>query len=231
MVTPSPRLAKSLAAAARLECEADHRSAFEHTPAPMYFASPDDAITVANDAFARLVGRPRLELIGLHSSAFTHPDDLEIAARANSRLVADERDVVRFSIRIVHTGGRLIEVDVSKSAVRATDGHIRRFIVSDLDSTERRRHERSAALLSQVRRLAIVATSEAELRTTFCNVLVDVGGYRLVTYASATETSVVAPTTAADQWTRPDDGPGAESIATDAAVLYGTSGRTSSSWR
>ena len=230
-VTPSPRLAKSPAAAARPACESDYQTAFEHSPAPMFFASPDDAITVANDAFARLVGRSRLELIGLHSSTFTHPEDLAIAARANSRLVGDERDVVRYSIRFAHTSGRLVEVDVSKSAVRATDGHIRRFIVSVLDSTERRRHERSAALLSQVRRLAIVATSEAELLTTFCNVLVDVGGYRLVTYASATETSVVAPTTALDQWPRPDDGPGAEAIATGAAVLYGTSGRTSPSWR
>ena len=230
--TPSPNQAITLAAAALLaERETDYRSAFEHTPAPMYFTNPRDAITVANDAFARLVGRSKHELIGLRASDFTHADDLAIAERANARLAADERDVVRYSTRYVHASGRLVEVDVSKSAVRAKDGIIRRFIVSVLDSTDRRRHERSAALLSQVRRLAIVATNESELLTTFCHLLADVGGYKLVTYASATATSVVAPATVVDRWPRPDDGPGAEAIATGAAVLYATTGHGSPSWR
>ncbi len=231
-VAPSPAQAITLATAASLaERETDYRTAFEHTPAPMFFTSPCGTITVANDAFARLVGQPKLELIGQHASDFTHPDDLAAAERAITRLVADERDVVRYSVRYVHASGRLVEVDVSQSVVRATDGSIRRFIVSVLDSTDRKRHERSATLLSQVRRLAIVATNEAELLTTFCHLLVDVGGYRLVTYASATTTSVVAPVTAVVQWPRPDDGPGAEAIATGAAVLYATSGHGSPSWR
>ena len=229
---PSPASAIKLAAAALLaEREADYRTAFENTMAPMFFASPDDVITVANDAFVRLVGRSRLDLVGQRTADFTHDDDLAVAKRATARLVSHELDAVRYSMRYVHVTGRIVEVDVSKSVVRASDGGIRRFIVSVLDSTDRRRRERSAALLSQVRRLAIVATNGPELLTQFCQLLVDVGGYRLATYGSANETLEVAAASGDDRWPRPEDGPGAETIVTGSSVLYGTAEHGSATWR
>lgn len=228
---PSPSRAIKMAAAALLaEREADYRVAFERTMAPMFFADACGVITVANDAFARLVGRARLDLVGRRTLEFTHPDDLEAAERAHARLVSGELDAVRYTTRFLHATGRVVEVDVAKSAVRAGDGSIRRFVVSVLDSTDRRRRERSTALLSQVRRLAIVATDATTLLTQFCQLLVDVGGYRLATYASASETRIVAPATVVDEWPRPEEGPGAEAIATGSAVLYGTADHASPSW-
>ena len=227
---PSPTRAIKMAAAALLaEREADYRVAFEHAMAPMFFADADGVITVANDAFAQLIGRPRLDLVGHGTSEFTHPDDHEITESARARIASGELDAVHYSKRCIHATGRIIDVDVSTSTVRANDGSVRRFIVSVFDSTDRRRHERAAALLSQVRRLAIVATDGIELLTQFCQLLVSVGGYRFATYASATETTVVAPATDDDQWPRPDDGPAAEAIATRSAVLY-TEARGSPSW-
>ena len=229
---PSPSRALKMAAIALLaEREADYRAAFEHTTAPMYFADPDGVITVANDAFARLVGRSHSELVGHRTSAFTHPQDLGVAEAAHARLASGELDSVRYTKRYVHPSGRVIEADVAASSVRTSGGRIRRFIVSVLDSTDRRRRERSASLLSHVRRLAIVATDASELLSQFCQLLVDVGGYRLATYASATETILVAPILAVDQRPGPDDGPGAEAIATGASMLYATPGHGSPGWR
>ena len=230
--SPSPSLAVKMAAAALLaEREADYRAAFEHAMAPMFFADPDDVITVVNDAFARLVGRAHHELIGSGTRTITHPDDLAVAEDARARLVAGELDAVHYTSRYVHATGRVVEADVSTSAVRASDGGIRRFIVSVLDVTDRRRRERATALLSQVRRLAIVATNATELLTQFCQLLVDVGGYRLVTYARAGETVLVAPSTDVDAWPSPDDGPSAEAIATGSAVLYSSTERGGPAWR
>ncbi len=230
--SPSPSRAVKMAAAALLaEREADYRMAFEHTMAPMFFAGPDGVITVANDAFARLVGRSRLELIGHRTSEFTHPDDVVATKLAHSRLLSGELDAVHYAKRYFHASGRIVEAEVAASTVRATDGGVRRIIVSALDSTDRRRRERSTALLSDVRRLAIVATDVAELLTQFLQLLVDLGGYRLATYASSTETMLVAPVTEASEWPRPEDGPAVEAITTGSAVLYTTSEHGSPTWR
>ncbi len=231
-LAPSPGQAIKLAAAALLaEREADYRTAFEHTPAPMFFAMPDDTMTVANDAYARLVGRPLSELVGQNANIVAHPDDIAVAERATSHLVSNEQDTVRYSMRFVHVSGRVLDVEVSKSAVRARNGTVRRLIVSVLDSTDRRRRERAAALLSQVRRLAIVASAEKELLSTFCDLLVEVGGFRLVTYATADQTTVVSPAWGDEPLPRLDDGPGSEAIATRAAVLYGSAANGSTAWR
>ncbi len=227
----STRAIKMAAAALLAEREADYRVAFEHAMAPMFFADADGVVTVANDAFARLIGRTRFDLVGHRTAEFTHPDDLESTESARARIASGELDTVHYSKRCIHASGRIIDVDVSMSTVRASDGSIRRFIVSVFDSTERRRHERAAALLSQVRRLAIVATDGMELLTKFCQLLVTVGGYRLATYASATETKVVAPTTPVDQWPRPDDGPAAQAIAIRSTVHYGSAQRGGDAWR
>ena len=231
-VLPSPARADKMAAATLLaEREADYRAAFEHTLAPMYFTNPDDVITVANDAFERLVGRTGLELFGHRANEFAHPEDVGTVVRADQRLISGELDAVRYTKRFVHPTGRIVEVDVSKSTVRANDGSIRRFIVSVLDSTERRRRERAASLLSHVRRLAIVATDATELLSQFCQLLVSVGGYRLATYANANETIITAPEVGAETWPRPGDGPSAEAIAAGAAVLYDTPEHGSPAWR
>ncbi len=228
---PSPNRALKMAAVSLLaEREADYRAAFEHTMAPMFFTDDHDVITVANDAFARLVGIPRLELVGRRTREFTHPDDLELAEHAHAQLISGELDAIRFAKRYVHASGHVVEVDITASTVRASNGSIRRFIVSVLDSTERRRRERSTAMLSHVRRLAIVATDESELLGQFCQLLMDLGGYRLVSYTSITETRVVAPPTAHDQWPGPSDGPGAEAITSGSAVLYGASEHGNPAW-
>ena len=231
LAPPTPERALKMAAAASLaEREADYRAAFEHTMAPMYFTDHDDVITVANEAFARLVGISRLELVGRSARAFTHPDDLDLTEHVRDQLISGELDAVHFAKRYVHATGRIVEVDVTASTVRASDGSVRRFIVSVLDTTERRRRERSTALLSHVRRLAIVATDESELLGQFCQLLVDLGGFRIVSYGSTTETRVVAPLTATDQWPAPRDGPGAEAITSGSAVLYGSSEHGSPAW-
>ncbi len=231
LAPPSPTRALKMAAVSLLaEHEADYRMAFEHTMAPMFFTDHHDVITVANDAFARLVGISRLELVGRRTREFTHPDDLDLTEHAHARLIAGELDAVRFAKRYVHATGRVVEVDVTASTVRTSDGSIRRFIVSVLDSTERRRRERATAMLSHVRRLAIVATDESELLSQFCQLLVDLGEFRLVSYCSTTETRVVAPPTATDQWPGPSDGPGVEAITSGSAVLYGASEHGNPAW-
>jgi len=125
---PSPTSPIKMAAAALLaERETDYRTAFENTMAPMFFATPDGIITVANDAFARLVGRARFDLVGHSTASFTHPDDLDVANRAAAQLVANQVDAVRYPVRYVHSTGRIVEVDVSRSVVRTSDGSVRRF--------------------------------------------------------------------------------------------------------
>ncbi len=123
---------------ARLEAEQHFRLAFEDNMAPMVFTDLQDNIIAANDAFCSMVGRSRNQLIGFDSKPFTYPDDVGITEASHEKFLHDEIRQVRYIKRYLHTDGRMIVAEVSKSPARDKTGKTMYFIISERDITEER---------------------------------------------------------------------------------------------
>ncbi len=136
-------------AQARAESEQRFRLAFENNMAPMTCTDLEDRITAINDAYCRLVGRTREELLGQKSTPFTYPDDVGITEEAHRRLVSGEVDQIRYVKRYLHSDGRVLIVEVSKSPVRDAEGAVLYFVVSQRDITDEQ------ALTAQLSHLAL----------------------------------------------------------------------------
>jgi diguanylate cyclase (GGDEF)-like protein/PAS domain S-box-containing protein len=121
---------------ARIEAEQHFRLAFEDNMAPMVFTDLRDCIIAANDAFCTMIGRSRSELIGFDSKPFTYPDDVGITEASHERFLHGEIRQVRYIKRYLHSDGRMIVAEVSKSPARDKAGKTMYFIISERDITE-----------------------------------------------------------------------------------------------
>jgi diguanylate cyclase (GGDEF)-like protein/PAS domain S-box-containing protein len=130
--------AQRTAEQARIEAEQHFRLAFEDNMAPMVFTDLQDCIIAANDAFCAMVGRTRNQLIGFDSKPFTYPDDVGITEESHERFLHGEIRQVRYVKRYLHTDGRMIVAEVSKSPARDKTGKTMYFIISERDITEER---------------------------------------------------------------------------------------------
>jgi diguanylate cyclase (GGDEF)-like protein/PAS domain S-box-containing protein len=120
------------------DSEQRFRIAFEGNMAPMIFTGLEDEVIAVNDAFCRLIGRTREEILEYHWPPYTHPDDLAITAEAHQRLLSGEIDQIRYVKRYLHRDGHTIVVEVSKHAARDEDGNLLYAVLSARDITEER---------------------------------------------------------------------------------------------
>src|SRR4051812_31801868 len=103
--------------AAAIEADLQYRQIFEATSDGLVVNDPDTGIVVeVNPAFCRMHGYDYDELIGVHPSAFIHPDDQHLFAsfldafRAGGTFHAQARDVRK--------DGSTFEVEVRAEAFR-----------------------------------------------------------------------------------------------------------------
>ncbi len=121
---------------ALIESEQRFRLAFESNMAPMIFSDLEDKAIAVNDAFCRMVGFTREELLGHDSIQFTHPEDVGITEGTHLRLVSDDVDQVRYTKRYLRKDGRVVFSEVSRSAAHDASGKTLYFIASERDITE-----------------------------------------------------------------------------------------------
>jgi Amt family ammonium transporter len=120
------------------ESEQRFRIAFENNVAPMVFSDHDDMLIAVNDAFCQMVGFTRDELIGRDSKPFTYPEDVGITEETHVRLKSKQADHVEYTKRYLRKDGRVIDVEVSRSAARDANGETLYFLSSERDVTEER---------------------------------------------------------------------------------------------
>jgi len=130
------RLAES--AALQRESEQRFRLAFESNTAPMVFSDLDDRALAVNDAFCRMVGYSKEELIGLDSVHFTYSPDVGVTEDTIARLNANEAEQLRYVKRYIRKDGRLIISEVSRSPARDATGKTIYFVSSEREVTEER---------------------------------------------------------------------------------------------
>jgi PAS domain S-box-containing protein len=117
------------------------RSAFDHAPIGMSAVAPDGQWLRVNDAYCRMLGYERAELIGKRFRDLTHPDDVAeddefiaaVGARRGDRLERDRR--------YLHKDGSVVWVHVRAEVIRNDVGEPL-YAVSHLqDITDRKRSE------------------------------------------------------------------------------------------
>jgi len=150
------------------------RLAFEGNMTPMLFMDLEDQVTAVNDAFCRMIGRTREEILEIQLRAFTHPDDLDVVVNVNPVLASGETHQIRYVKRYLHKDGHVIFAEVSKYAARDAAGTMLYFVSSTRDITEERASPSSSLRRKGWRPLAQLAGGIAH---DFNNLLLVMKGY------------------------------------------------------
>ena len=129
---------ETAAAAALAQSEQRFRLAFEGNMAPMVFSDQDGLFLAVNDAFCRMSGRTREELLGRDSKHFTYPEDIGISEEVYRRITSGEIDEVRYGKRFLQKNGRIVVAEVSMCSARDEQGNAVYFVSSVRDITEER---------------------------------------------------------------------------------------------
>ena len=120
------------------DSEIRFRVAFEDNMSPMVFSDLDDKLTAANDAFCKMIGYSREELIGKDSKQFTYPEDIGITEGSLHHSQSGTLDQLRYTKRYLRKDGHIIYSEVSRTPARDADGNILYYVFSERDVTEER---------------------------------------------------------------------------------------------
>ncbi len=161
------------------DVEQRFRLAFQYNMSPMLFVDLEDRAIEVNDAFCRMLGFERGEFLGRDSQPFTLPEDIGITEDAHRLVSVGDVDQVRYVKRYLRKDGRVIVVEVLRSAVHDDAGTILYYVISQRDITDLVQRDHILGLLTRVSKLAMLASSETDFLQQFCEVLVDEGGYAL----------------------------------------------------
>jgi diguanylate cyclase (GGDEF)-like protein/PAS domain S-box-containing protein len=120
------------------QLEQRFRLAFEDNMAPMIFTDLDDRVIEANDAFCKMIGFDREEILGQNSTPFTYPEDVGITEDSHRGITEGQAQQSRYVKRYLRKDGRLIYVEVLRSPACDDDGKILYHVISERDITDER---------------------------------------------------------------------------------------------
>ena len=107
----------------------------------MNLAAPDGRILAVNNALCEMLGYSEEELLATDIQSATHPEDLDRDLANLRALLAGEIHSYQLEKRYVHKQGHPIEVLLSVSLIRDSDGEPLYSVGHIQDITERRRAE------------------------------------------------------------------------------------------
>jgi PAS domain S-box-containing protein len=138
------------------------RAAFEDSPIGMTISAVDGRIIRANAAAAALLGRNDDELQGLHFSAYTAEEDIEMTETALGDVKAGK--VARYEKRLMRPDGSSIWALVNLAPIHSIGDDPTIFLSQVIDMTERRRAQEALEALIRSKDELIASVSH-ELRT------------------------------------------------------------------
>jgi PAS domain S-box-containing protein len=151
------------------ESEERFRTTFEQSAVGMAHFSPDGHCLRTNRKFADMLGYAPEELVGMHFSGVTHPDDVSRVAGVLQRMANGELDAFQLEKRYLRKDGVAIWGQTTISTMRGEKGGTQLFNVVCNDITERKEHERRLqdmqGQLEAATAIAQVGFWEVDLRT------------------------------------------------------------------
>jgi PAS domain S-box-containing protein len=121
--------------------ESRFRSAFDDALVGMALTGVDGHIKTVNRTLCRMLGRTQEDLVGIHISDLTHPEDRDKNAENVKAIIAGETDGGRWDKRYLDASGQTIWVELSTSLVRDEDGRPNYFVTQIIDISARKRAE------------------------------------------------------------------------------------------
>ena len=110
------------AEAALRASEERFRIAFEQAPAGMALTDLAGRYVQVNDAYCRIVGRARDEIVGHTPADITHPDDVADSMHAMRRLLAGDSEEYSFEKRYVGSDGETVWAELTVGVFRDDEG-------------------------------------------------------------------------------------------------------------
>jgi PAS domain S-box-containing protein len=123
------------------ESEARFRGAFENTGVGASMVSLKGQFIKVNLSLCEMIGYSEEELLTRTFSDITHPEDIHIGLNAAKKMVAGEINNTMFEKRYVRKDGQLINVVISPTIIRDSDGNPLHFMALFQDITERKKAE------------------------------------------------------------------------------------------
>ncbi len=114
---------------------------FANAPTGMALLAPDSRPTQINEAFARMMGFGRDEMLGMNVADLMDPADLDQSEQDRSKLLSADVGVYRAERRLRHRNGSEVWADVSVSALRDVHGTLQSMIAQLRDITAHKRIE------------------------------------------------------------------------------------------
>ncbi len=106
---------------ALFESEQYFRHAFEYSAISMCLVNIDGRFIKVNNAFEKLFGYNKDEIISMNFNDITHPDDSAIGPKFLNSLLNNEIDTATFDKRYMHKNGNVLFVYISVSIIRIHD--------------------------------------------------------------------------------------------------------------
>ncbi|MBE9180574.1 PAS domain S-box protein [Oculatella sp. LEGE 06141] len=123
------------------QSEERFRSIFENVSVGIALVDRAGHVLAANEADCRFLGYSRQELIGMHFSEFTYPDDLETDANLYASLIAGQISSYTIDKRYIRKDSAIVWACITVSLIRAEDGTIQYTVVVCEDINDRKRAE------------------------------------------------------------------------------------------
>ena len=145
-ITEKKRFEEALA-----ESEEKFKYIFQNSPVAKSLTSIMGEIDV-NDAFCRMLGYTKEELIGEKWQTITHPDDVATSQKEIQALINGEKEVGIFQKRYIKKDGSIVWGDVHTSIRRDQEGKPLYFMTVIIDITEKVKLEEQRVLLEAQKR-------------------------------------------------------------------------------
>jgi two-component system cell cycle sensor histidine kinase/response regulator CckA len=114
------------------------RMIFDHAPGGVALAGLDNRLVEVNEAFCRMLGYQRQELLQMTFLQFTHPEDLEKTKANQMRAVGETEEIPPLEKRYVRKDGSIVHVQLRVGLARDAAGKPLYLVGQITDVTERR---------------------------------------------------------------------------------------------
>jgi len=132
------------------------RMIFDQAPGGIALADLNNRLVEVNDAFCRMLGYSRAELLQLTFVQITHPEDVNPNLELNQRILAGEIRASQMEKRYIRKDGSFVHVTLNVGVVRDERGAPKFFVGQITDVTER--HKVQLELQLRQKQLATILT-------------------------------------------------------------------------
>lgn len=147
------------------------RSAFEHAPIGIAFATPDGHWLQTNEQFRSTIGYTREELARISFNSMTHPDDAKVESSQIKSLISGELDSYKIRKRTIDKKGHYRAIDVTAAVKRSATGQPEFFVYIIVPARQKHADtsyvadRAAAAAIDQISDVAIIRSDDKGIIT------------------------------------------------------------------